>query len=52
MKNKAGEECRVLYIKFLQRSFWEMLEEIKHLSGKRTDADAVRWALQRATRRV
>ena len=52
MKNKAGEDCKVLYVKFLQQTFWDMLQEIKNLSGKKTDADAIRWAIQRATGRV
>ncbi len=51
-KNKNGQDCKALYIKFLEMEYWQILQEIKTLSGSTSDAAAIRWSLKRATNRV
>jgi hypothetical protein len=52
VNNKAGVECKTLHITLLEKVYWNMIQELKTVSGKKTDADAIRWALMKATGRA
>ena len=50
--NKHGQKVRTFIVKQLEEEYWNIIKEVKVLSGKTTNADVLRWALQRVTNRV
>jgi len=50
--NKHGHKVRTFIVKQLEEEYWQIVQEIKILSGKTTNADVLRWALKRITNRI
>ena len=50
--NKHGKKVKVFIVKQLEEEYWQIVEEIKILSGSKTNADALRWSLKKATNRI
>jgi hypothetical protein len=51
-KNKHGVSTKALFYRHLELEYWQLIDEIKAKFEKKTDADAIRFALKRATGRV
>ncbi len=51
-RNKHGVPTKAIFIKQLEEEYWELLAEIKKKFEKKSTADAVRYALKKATGRV
>jgi hypothetical protein len=51
-KNKFGVQTKSLFYRHLELEYWQLIEEIKAKHEKKTDADAIRFALKKATGRI
>lgn len=50
--NKHGHQVKTFIVKQLEEEYWSIIKEIKILSGNKSNADALRWALKKATNRI
>lgn len=51
-KNAKGIITKRLYIKQLELEYWELINEVKKNYNVKSTADALRFALKRATNRI
>lgn len=51
-KNKYGVQTKPLFYRHLELEYWQLIAELRAKHELKTDADAIRYALKRATGRV